>query len=74
VGQEHVLAAAIDGRRLRVWADGGLAWEGELDDEVLASVGPAGMRSDNGRFEVALAARVRPDAACGGGGGDGDED
>jgi hypothetical protein len=58
-GREHRLHAALAGRILRVWADGALAWEGDVGDEPLALHGPVGVRSDNGRFEnVELRARA----------------
>lgn len=53
-GTSHVLAAELRGRDLRVLADGALAWEGTLPDDALAFDGPAGLRTDNGRFEFAL--------------------
>ena len=55
---EHRLHAKLDGRILRVWADRGLAWEGDVGDETLALRGPAGVRSDNGRFDVELDTRA----------------
>jgi hypothetical protein len=57
----HVLRARISGSELRVWTDGVEAWQGALDGEALALDGPVGVRSDNGRFDLAL--RVRPAAA-----------
>ncbi|MCU1277161.1 MAG: hypothetical protein JWM53_707 [bacterium] len=56
-GDEHRLHARLDGRILRVWADRALAWEGDVGDEAAALRGPAGVRSDNGRFELELLAR-----------------
>lgn len=53
-GREHTLRTVLDGRRLRVWADGTLAWEGELPEEALASDGPVGLRSDNVRLALEL--------------------
>lgn len=54
VGERHTLAAAIDGDRLRVDADGVLAWVGRLPPEALRFDGPIGLRSDNGDFVVRL--------------------
>jgi hypothetical protein len=71
-GTAHVLRAALAGRDLRVWADGKLAWEGELGPEALALTGPAGLRSDNGRFDVEL--HVRAGDATTPCGAPGDED
>ena len=54
---EHRLHAALEGRILRVWADRVLAWEGDVGDETLALRGPAGVRSDNVRFDFELLVR-----------------
>lgn len=67
----HAIKAVLEGTRLRVWADHVLAWEGDVGDEPLAVSGPAGVRSDNGRFDIELSARPGNEAACGSGG---DED
>ena len=56
-GVEHRVHAKLDGRVLRVWVDRQLAWEGDVGDEAAALRGPAGVRSDNGRFAVELLAR-----------------
>jgi hypothetical protein len=56
-GVEHRMHAKLDGRILRVWVDRQLAWEGDIGDEAAALRGAAGVRSDNGRFEVELLAR-----------------
>lgn len=62
-GREHVLAAELAGGALRVTADGAVVWAGALPPDAAALAGPAGLRSDNGRFELELrigeAARVR---------------
>lgn len=71
-GSRHVLRATLSGRELRVFADGALAWQGEVGAEALALAGPAGLRSDNGRFEVEL--RARAGAASTPCGPPGDED
>ena len=55
---EHALHAKLDGRILRVWVDRALAWEGDVGDETLTLRGPAGVRSDNVRFDC-RAARAR---------------
>ena len=57
-GVEHRLHAKLDGRILRVWADGALAWEGDVGDEALALRGPVGVRSDNGKFDFELLTRA----------------
>jgi hypothetical protein len=64
-GSAHTLKAAVGGKLLSVWADGSLAWEGELDDDTLSLVGPAGVRSDNGRFQLEVRAAPGKSAACG---------
>lgn len=53
-GKGRSLSAVLDGRVLRVLVDGSLAWEGLLPEEVLGMRGPAGLRSDNGEFDVEL--------------------
>jgi len=50
VGERHALFAAFVGDRLRVTADGVLAWEGALPSSAFAFDGPVGVRSDNGVF------------------------
>jgi hypothetical protein len=46
----RTLRADLHGADLSVMADGKLAWQGILPSEVVA--GPAGFRTDNGRFVV----------------------
>jgi hypothetical protein len=53
-GERHELVARIDGKTLRVLADGRPAWEGELPEQAFAFEGPVGIRSDNGEFDVEL--------------------
>ncbi|MCY1023827.1 hypothetical protein [Pyxidicoccus sp. MSG2] len=53
-GIPHTLRALLEGSTLRVWADGRLAWEGELPAEALAVDGPVGLRSDNVRVALQL--------------------
>ena len=53
-GQAHELAAFVEGARLRVELDGQPTWEGALPADALELEGPAGLRSDNGEFEVTL--------------------
>jgi hypothetical protein len=50
-GENHSLRAAINGNDLQVVIDGKLTWQGLLDREALAFDGPAGVRTDNGRFK-----------------------
>jgi hypothetical protein len=63
-GAAHTLSAAIEGRTLRVDADGVPVWEGELDDDALALAGPAGLRTDNARAEVELRVAGTVARAC----------
>jgi len=53
-GDAHVLRADLDGRALRVTADGVVVWRGELPSAALQFDGPAGFRTDNGTFDVEL--------------------
>jgi hypothetical protein len=50
----HALRAELDGRELRVLADGAVAWEGTLPEASLEFDGGAGLRTDNGRFVVMM--------------------
>lgn len=54
IGERHVLGATIERGVLRVTADDVLAWEGRLPEQVRDFDGPAGIRSDNGEFNVTL--------------------
>lgn len=56
VGERHRLRTELDGRELRVFADGALVWKGELPSEAFAFDGPVGIRSDNVRFDFDLRA------------------
>lgn len=49
---QHSLRAGISGRDLQVYADGKLSWVGELPAEAFEFDGPAGLRSDNGVFDM----------------------
>ncbi|HET8937248.1 MAG TPA: hypothetical protein VFN67_27590 [Polyangiales bacterium] len=49
---EHTLRAAIAGKDLQVYADGKLSWVAELPEEALGFDGPAGVRTDNGIFDM----------------------
>lgn len=50
----HVLRADLDGHTLRVTADGIVVWRGELPPAAFEFDGPAGLRTDNGTFDVEL--------------------
>ena len=51
-GEQRDLRASLRGRQLKVWTDGRLAWRGTLPEEIFQFDGPAGVRSDNGEFEI----------------------
>jgi hypothetical protein len=63
-GSSHALKAVLTGTMLRVWLDHALVWEGDVGEDGVASTGPAGMRSDNVRFDVELQARRGAAAAA----------
>jgi hypothetical protein len=73
-GSRHALHAVLDGQMLRVWADRALVWQGDVGAEVRAFHGPAGVRTDNGRFTVELRAAPGREAAPAAAASDGDED
>lgn len=54
VGVPHTLRADIIGQRMRVTADGALAWEGALPAAANEFDGPPGVRTDNGTFDFQL--------------------
>lgn len=63
-GTTHTLRAEIVGDELFAWIDGTLLWQGRLPDAARAIAGPAGIRSDNVRFDlVALATQPGTPAA-----------
>ncbi len=62
VGATHSLRAEIAGNELFAWIDGKLLWQGQLPDGAKALAGPAGMRSDNVRFDLLELAAPRSDA------------
>ncbi len=51
-GDKHVLRAAINGDDLTAWIDEKVAWRGTLPASARTLVGPAGIRSDNLRFDL----------------------
>jgi len=57
-GGSHSLRAEMRGDRLRVLADGQLAWEGSVGTLVAEFDGPVGLRTDNGRFEFEIFAKL----------------
>lgn len=56
LGSTHTLRAVIaaDDRTLRVFADGTRVFEAVLPEDALSFDGPAGVRTDNGRFDFEL--------------------
>jgi hypothetical protein len=56
-GERHRLAAVISDRELVVSVDNVRTWVGRLPPAALGFDGPAGLRSDNGQFDVRLWAR-----------------
>ena len=50
-GQTHTLRAELRRNDLTVTADGKIAWQGTLGNEVVSLDGPPGFRTDNARFE-----------------------
>jgi hypothetical protein len=58
-GDRRTLRATIDRDRMSVTADGQPVWAGRLPPEALALVGPVGLRSDNGDFDLELRAPAR---------------
>ena len=63
-GDWHVLRAAARGDELIVTVDGAQVWRGTLPAEARQLEGPAGLRSDNARFDFVL--RAPPGAAASG--------
>jgi hypothetical protein len=67
-GERHTLRAQLEGMRLRVHADGAVAWEGPLPPEALELTGAAGVRSDNAEvdFELAVPGGAARAGSCAG--------
>jgi len=51
-GETHTLRAELHGNDLKVTADGKVAWQGPLGNELPSLAGPPGFRTDNARFEL----------------------
>jgi hypothetical protein len=56
IGMTHVMRAQLSGNSLVVTADGKMVWNGELPEWTAGLHGPAGFRTDNGRFAIRFAA------------------
>jgi len=52
LGEVHQLRAELHGSDLVVTADGKIAWQGALGNEMALPVGPTGFRTDNARFTL----------------------
>ena len=50
-GESHTLRATLNGNDLTVTADSIVVWEGPIGDGMAGIDGPAGLRTDNARFE-----------------------
>ncbi|WP_426751940.1 hypothetical protein [Myxococcus sp. Y35] len=59
VGVPHTLRAQLDGKRLRIWADGTLAWQGPVPAAAIVAGAPVGLRSDNLRLRFQLHAPMK---------------
>ena len=70
-GDSHTLRADLEGEMLTVVADGAVAWKGNVPREASTFDGPAGVRTDNGKFDFRLrvAGRAERTADCATGGG-----
>lgn len=53
-GESHTLRAEMEQRKLRVWIDQKLVWEGNVTDAAMKFDGPVGVRTDNGHFKFEL--------------------
>jgi hypothetical protein len=57
-GAAHTLRAQMKGAEMQVFADNFLVWEGSVGPDALRFDGPVGIRSDNARLQIELAAPV----------------
>jgi hypothetical protein len=55
-GEAHSLRAEMNGAEMKVFADRKLVWDGNVGSDTLHFDGPAGLRSDNARLQIALRA------------------
>jgi hypothetical protein len=67
-GTTHTLRAQMNGAEMQVFADNSLVWEGSVGPDALRFDGPVGIRSDNARLQIELAApteqRSGPSPGC----------
>ncbi len=61
-GATHTLRAEIVDDELFAWIDGKLLWQGRLPDAARSIHGPAGIRSDNIKFDLVELAAAQTDA------------
>jgi hypothetical protein len=66
-GATHTLRAQMTGAEMQVFADNSLVWEGSVGPDALRFDGPVGIRSDNARLQIELAAPIeqRPGTSSG---------
>ncbi len=57
-GATHTLRAQMNGAEMQVFADNSLVWEGSVGPDALRFDGPVGIRSDNARLQIELAAPI----------------
>jgi hypothetical protein len=57
-GATHTLRAQMNGAEVQVYADNSLVWEGSVGPDALRFDGPVGIRSDNARLLIELAAPI----------------
>jgi hypothetical protein len=57
-GATHTLRAQMSGTEMQVFADNSLVWEGSVGTDALRFDGPVGIRSDNARLQIELAAPI----------------
>jgi len=57
-GASHTLRAQMTGAEMQVFADNSLVWEGSVGPDALLFDGPVGIRSDNARLQIELAAPI----------------
>jgi hypothetical protein len=63
-GKTHTLRAEIVGDELYAWIDDQLLWQGTLPDTARAIHGPAGVRSDNVKFDLVSLSAPKGDGAA----------
>jgi hypothetical protein len=59
-GATHILRAQMTGAEVQVIVDNSRVWEGSVGPDALRFDGPVGIRSDNARLQIELAAPIEP--------------